>query len=213
MGYVEMLTGILAEYLGSFDFLLLLCVVIAGIFLATQAYAIFIKLQTLEGALLFGYLGYIIADFCIGENVIVEGVDLAGAIGIVCAGIGALIFVKILKFSLFLCGGLVGFMSGNLICGALALWLPSADFFHTDAGMYVISGVAALILGFLFMLLFKPLYIIGTSFSGGICAGLSAAIIVLGINDMAINIGLVAGLVIGLICCIVQFKRAADEGV
>ena len=213
MGSVNELATLLEGYLGSADFLILICAVISGIFMATQAYGLFIKLQTLEGALLFGYLGYFISDFFIGENVIIEGIDLAGVIGIACAGLGALIFVKLLRFSLFILGGLVGLLTGGKICLLLILWLPDAKFLATDAGIYVICAITALILGFLFMLLFKPLYIIITSFGGGLLAGISALAIVMGITETAIYIGLAAGLVVGLICCIIQFKRAADEGV
>ena len=211
MGSVNELATLLEGYLGTVDFLVLICFVIAGIFVATQAYGIFIKLQTLEGALLFGYLGYAISSLFLTDAI--EGINLPGIIGIACAGLGALIFVKLLKFSLFILGGLGGWVAGSALCGLIMMWLPDAEFLQTPAGIYVISGVAALILGFLFMLLFKPLYIITTSFGGGVVAGVSALAIVTGITETAINIGLVAGLVVGLICCIVQFKRAADEGV
>jgi len=200
-----------AQMLASFP--ILLSVALALILVALYSYRIFRLELSVGGAIGCGTAGYLFLAPFILEKIpnLPEGIDFAAIIAIVCAILGWVLIYALHKISLFLCGAGVGFYIGMILAAYLAAALPDAAIFQNNIVFWVICGICALALGIIFVFLFKPLYIILTSFGGMIGAAMLMAIAIFGQPDsIVLYVTLGVGAVLGIIGTVVQFKKAND---
>ena len=191
-----------AEYLSYVEAYLfavvLAAVVVCGI-VALYSYKLFRIELVLEGILIFGILGGVVLGPML-ENVITfvpDSISISAVVGIALAIVGGLIMHFFFKFALFVTGAAIGWLGmTGFGLSMLAQQFPDVELFTNNVGKIVIPILTAIILGVLFIFLFKFLYIIATSF-GGMCA--AALLLGLSISPAGDRMTLIASLVVGVI--------------
>lgn len=178
------------------------CIVVA--FFAMRLYKIF---MSLFGAVGVGYIVHtLIAPGAMFENIVpyVEGVNMAEAISLGAAIIGFVLGVALPKFVLFLGGIGIGVVATKFVVPMIAPGL------ELDSTVLLIIGViVGIILGVLLSLLFRPVYILLTSFGFSVIAGI--AVVMLIMPDLGFIPGAAVGLLLGFIPMSYQFRSSVFE--
>ena len=197
------LSALLGQFAG-FLFPIVLVAVILLTFLARYGYTIFKKCVAFVGAVAFGYIGSsIVAPLVLGMlGLEIPLVSLPTVIGIVFAILGAILMIYVYKLAVFCVGAAIGFFAAQIILvPMLAL-----------EGMIAlaVSGVLALVVGVIALLLFKPLFIIITSVFGMAAAGaLTGLVLIPSAGEQLIILAVFA--VIGVIIGIVYAKKQFED--
>ena len=198
--------------LSGMTFPVTLVTVLACMLMAFYSYRIFRIEISVVGSVLLGYVGYALLAPLVLQNVQIENVNLAAAIGIVCAIAGWFIAHALYKLVVFAAGALLGYSLGAMLAETLASTFTDVQFLCSDTGKIVVAAVCALIAGILFISLFKVVYILLTSLGGMISAVFLAGMSVCDVATMpAVYLGLlVLGTVLGIVAAVHQFKHAVE---
>ncbi len=162
------------------------------VLLAFEGYKIFKMLLFAGSAIGFGIIGFwylapvIPADIKAYVPAIVE-VDVLVAILL------ALIAIFLCKVAqplmIMILGGLTGYLVGStLVYTLLVNHFNTLDFLKMDAVKHIVGGAIASVMVLIFLLFFKHIYIVGTSFGGVIAAGLMVQSILLPAADDSMKI-------------------------
>lgn len=214
--YLEMLT--LPEWatnlINAYVFAFVLSSVVLLFILAFWGYKLLKACLAIAGAATFGIIGNtFIAPLVVPhtENLVPAWINVGGIIGMVLAGIGALLMVKLYKLGIFAEGAALGYFLGSTATGIILTYAPNLAFLNTPIGNIVVSCVLALILGVLFALLFKHIFILVTSV-GGLCAAgvLIGSCFVFELNPVILTVSAGVGVIVGICAMVYQYKNARD---
>lgn len=182
--------------------------------LAFFSYFLFKKSVELAGAISLGVFGYYFSIYIVfganGGNII-NGVDVASIIGFACAILGAIIAHSVYKLAIFSSGAAIGYMLGSVILAEISRLSDNLYAVTNPAIVATISTVLSMVLGCLFLMAFKPLYI-GTTSVGGMVAA-SYLLISSVFVDQTIGrdiTALVVGVLLGVVAIIYQYKNDDD---
>ena len=141
----------------------------------------------------------------LGLKDLIPGFDLSIVVGILCAIIFALIAVKLYKYLVYFLGGYFGFVIGVII-SSLTIGLEGVGALIC----FILSIAFAILFAKLFYgKLFKPFYIISSSFNGMSNAAIYTAFLVSHDFETMILATLI-GIPLGIIAMICQFRSCRD---
>ena len=215
--YLEMIT--LPEWasnlINAYVFAFVLSSVVLLFILAFWGYKLLKACLAIAGAATFGiigntYLAPLLVPYT--ENSVPAWINVSGIIGMVLAAIGALLMVKLFKLGIFAEGAALGYVLGSTATGIILTYVPNLEgFLSTPVGSIVVSCVLALILGVLFVLLFKHIFILVTSV-GGLCAAgvLIGSCFVFELNPIILTVSAGIGVIVGICAMVYQYKNARD---
>ena len=201
--------------INAYVFAFVLSSVVLLFILAFWGYKLLKACLAIAGAATFGiignmYLAPLLVPFT--EKSVPEWINVGGIIGMVLAGIGALLMVKLYKLGIFAEGAALGYFLGSTATTIIAAYVPNLEgFLSTPTGTSVVSCVLALILGVLFALLFKHIFILITSV-GGLCAAgvLIGSCFVFELNPVILTVSAGVGVIVGICAMVYQYKNARD---
>ena len=214
-GLLNSFEGVLPEeFAGMLGFpIILVAVLILGL-TALYSYRIFKIMLTVSGVLGAGISGYLVVAPLILKSLASapEAIDLQVIIGLVMALLGGLLINLLFKVALFLSGAASGFLAGvSVILPLLINQFPDSEFFTGNAGMWVVGGICALILGILCIFLFKFLYITISS-----VGGMTGAAVLIGSQvaptggTIVLIVSALVGVIAGIFAAVHQYKVAAE---
>ena len=163
----------------------------------------FIKLMIVLSALSSGYT-FGTEELGIGVADIIPGFDISIVIGILCAVIFALLSLKFYKILVYILGGCLGVI--------FAIIIPSIIF--SAAGLDAVGAIVGIVLAIIVAVpsaklfygkIFKPYYILCTSF-GGMMGAAMCAVMIFTFDPSAIVAAMLVGLILGIPAAIYQFK-------
>lgn len=142
--------------------------------------------------------------------VIPESFSVGAIAGLVFAVIGLVLSIFCYKFVMFLVGGGVAYLLSDMIIGFIGGLVALPEFLLDGVGKIILIVLLALIVGVLFMIFFKLIYIVATSIGA---LALACALILLAVIPSAdmtvVGIAMAIGAVVGLIAMFLQFKADA----
>lgn len=168
----------------------------------------FFKLSLIVFGAATGYsFGSITFGLLLGDSI--ASFDAAKVIGIALAIVLAILTPKFYKILIYFYGGLLGAVLGFLLSYLVLLT------FDLELVGIILGIIFAVLLAVpcakLLYRLFKPYLIIGTSFIGSSLALGCISLLIFGANELAFEISLLAGLVLGVFAMIAQFKINEDR--
>lgn len=201
-----------AEAIAEFPIAIIIVLLFTA--LAFYSYSLFKKSVELAGAISLGALGYYLSDFIIfgAATESAEGnIDVCALIGIGCAILGAIVAHSVYKLAIFASGSAIGYALGSVVLTEIGNSIES-DALSNPAIVATFSTVSALVLGALFLVAFKPLYIFTTSLGGMVIASyvLISTVFVNDTDARSIS-AIIVGLVVGAIAVIYQYKNDDDK--
>ena len=202
-------------FLQNSSFYISLGLIAAFVVFALFGYKLFKIELAIIGAGAFGLLGFwylapLIVN-ALGEKV-PENVNIYVITGLACAVIGAVLVILIHKLAIFVGGAAVGAAAGWGICIAVGMYYTDSEFINSMAGHIVFAAVGGILLGVLFLFLFKPIYIIVTSVGGMTVVGYLVASTVMSIQSpVVVGISMAVGGVLGIFAAVYQFKSNRDS--
>lgn len=191
-------------------FPVIFAIVISLIILAFYGYRLWTYEIKIIVAVVLGVVGYTLSSTYIPLESMPAGINLPAIIGFACAILGAVIAKFLFKLSIFASGAFLGFSLGSVVFYPLLLGiLTDVAFMYEPYMIYVVGGVIALLLGILFVTLFKHVYIIITSLGGMITAGFLVGTLIMPSNA-GIFVGVILGIVMGIVAMTKQYKMARE---
>lgn len=191
-------------------FPVIFALVISLIILAFYGYRLWNYEVKIIVAIVLGVVGYTLSSTYIPLESMPAGINLPAIIGFVCAILGAVIAKFLFKLSIFVSGAFLGFMLGSAVFYPLLLGiLTDMPFMYEPYMIYVVGGVIALLLGILFVTLFKHVYIIISSLGGMITAGYLVGVLIMP-STTGIFVGVILGIVMGIVAMTKQYKMARE---
>jgi hypothetical protein len=192
----------------GFAFLLLL--------LAVQGYKIFKSLLYVVGAVGFAYVGYTYLVPHLPESfvqVMPEGVSAAVVVAVVCALVAVFLTRCAFPFMIMILGAGTGYLLGSMVVyGKLIGYFHTLTFLQTPVVKYVIGGALAAVLGIVFLLMFKHLFMVATSFGGSLLAALALQKIIMPGADQTIVIAFaIVSVAFGIFCVVKQYKQEEKD--
>lgn len=188
---------------------------------ATWSWRLFKLFLPLEGAIIFAYVGNMIAPFAVealgGEYL--GPFSVTAVIVMLCAVLGAVLMGTLYKLAIVLVGAAGGWMLGNVVSGFISVSQPDLELFRfaeegMPLGYIIVSAICAVILGVLAVFIFKALYIVLTSVGSMISAGAMIGSVIVNPMDensaILLSVFTVLGVVAGVFCTVHQFKTAND---
>ena len=138
-----------------------------------------------------------------------EFVEIPALVAIICALIGLFLSRCAYNFVIMLIGGVVGFDIGALyVWRVIKNFFSSLDFLDTPMAKYIVGGVCASVCVLVFVLLFKHMFIIGSSFGCLAFAGLLLQkLVVPTADDMMKGCFLLIGLAVAVFAVVHQYKE------
>lgn len=191
----------------------------AFVLLAIQGYKLFKMAMYAGSAFLFGYLGYTllapkVAPLVSGAIPAEIGVKVDVLLAILCALLAVILTRIAYNFMIMILGGALGYYLGStVVYGALINYFHTLDFLvKFPVVKHIVGGILAAILGILFILLFKHLFMIVTSFGGSIGAGLILQAMVMPTANLAIKIAFaVVGVALGIYAIVRQYREEEKD--
>ena len=206
----EEIGATLGDLYATAGFPAVLGIVIALIILAFYGYRLWSFEVKIIVAIALGVVGWSLATAYRPLESIPEGINLPVIIGIACAILGAVIAKFLFKLSIFASGAFLGFSLGSVVFYPLLLGiLTDVAFMYEPYMIYVVGGVFALLLGIIFVTLFKHVYIIISSLGGMITAGFLVGTLIMPSNA-GIFVGVALGIVMGIVAMTKQYKMARE---
>lgn len=180
--------------------------------LAFEGYKLFKMGVYAAGAFVFGFVGYsyiypLLADTLSGK--LPEIIDPAVLVAVVFALVAIFLTRFAYDFMILALGGVTGYFLGSMVVYNLLVgYFTTLDFLKSDIVKYIVGGIFAAILGIVFILLFKHIFMVGTSFICMMEAALSLQVILLPEADITIKLSfLVLGIVLGIFAVVYQYKQ------
>ena len=167
-GLVNMIPGDIINIFETYKIYCTLAAVCLLVLFAFEGYKLFKMLVYAGGAFTFALLGYMVIGPLVSENLgitIAENVDLNAIIAIACALIAIFLTRFAYEFMIMCLGGVSGYFLGSiLIYSILVNYFNTLDFLKADYVKHIVGGIFAAVLGILFILIFKHVFMVGTSF-------------------------------------------------
>ena len=210
--YLDLIPQSVINFYNENRVLCLMIAICALALIAFEGYKLFkMALYVVSGSafafLAYYYLGGIATQYLGG--VIPAMIDVK----ILVAVVGGLIALFLTRFSynfmLMILGGVCGYFFGYIY-----VWRVIRDFFNTlqflkdDMARYIIGGVFAAIAALLFILIFKHVFMVGTSFGCLIGAGIILRRLMIPTADDTIKISvIILAIALGIFAVVHQYKE------
>ena len=162
------------------------------------------------GAAVLGYM--FLAPFVVkyaGALPIPEYIEIPALVAIVCALLGLFISRCAYNFVIMCLGGGCGFLFGYVYAWrVIRNFFSSLEFLNTPMARYIIGGVCASVLVLVFVLLFKHVFIIGSSFGClGFAGLLLQKLVVPTADDMMKGCFILVGLAVAVFALVHQYRE------
>ena len=210
-----MIPPVVIEFYQSYSIPMLIALIALCVAISLEGYKIFkgllyIVIPTGLSFVGFKFLaGIVMSNFGSQLPALPLGITYDVAISVVLAIIGVFLVKFAYKFTVMLLGGGVGFVLGYLIIsGFIVKMFPTLAFLNTGAAKIIIGLVFAAMIGIVFILFFKHLYILITSLGFMALAGFLAATLIIPaapITYKLVAVGL--GLAVGIYSTIHQYNE------
>lgn len=189
---VNMLPAPILEFYNNHSVIFFMVVAAFLALLAFEGYKIFKMLLFTGSAIGFGILGYWYVAPMVPETIkayIPEIVEVNVLIAVALAFVGLFLCKVAQPFMIMILGGITGYLMGSTFVYALVVdYFNTLDFLKADAVKHIVGGAIAALMVLIFLLFFKHLYIVITSFGGTIGAALILQSIVLPAADDSMKI-------------------------
>lgn len=215
-GYVAGVIGLLPPHIvgliEQYKPLFLLAAICIVSLLAFEGYKLFKMLVYIGGAFAFGYLGITYLTPLIAETVVPmlpANINFPGLVAVVCALIAVFLTRCAYTFMIMVIGGVGGYFLGStVIYNLLVGYFNTLDFLQGDMVKHIVGGVIAALLALIFILLFKHIYMLATSFGGMIACALLLQNIVMPSADENTQICfIILGVAVGIFALVHQYKE------
>ena len=168
----------------------------------------FFKLSLIVSGAAWGYsFGMVTVGMIIGDSI--TAFNAAAIAGIASAIIFAILTPKFYKVVIYVYGGLLGALIGFVVPYA------TLSAFGFDVVGLITGIILAIVLAVpgakLLYRIFKPYIIIGTSILGSIFAMAFVSLLIFRANEIAFEIFVLLGFVLGIFATVVQFKMNKDR--
>lgn len=194
----------IVDFIDNYFFVTLISAVLILVFNAFFGYKIFKFAIIIESSVGLGFLFYtFVGPFIVRE--VPEAVNVYAIFGIVGAIIGILLAVFLLKIMLFVNGAALG-----AITSIFTLYLFASENSVLSSTWFVIVAavISAILVGLLFVFLFKPIYILITSIGGMTLAGFILSALICPAILVILSIILSAiGFIAGIFAAVYQFRK------
>ena len=194
----------------GFAFLLLL--------IGVQGYKIFKSLLYVAGAVGFAYVGYTYLVPYMPESfvsVLPEGMDAKVIVAVACALIAVFLTRCAFPFMIMILGAGSGYLLGSMVIyGKLIEYFHTLTFLQENEQVVktIIGGALAAVFGIVFILMFKHLFMVATSFGCPVLAGLALQKILMPAGDQNVLIAFaLVGVAFGIYCVVHQYKQEEKD--
>ncbi len=207
--------GILAFYQANRAACLLGIICILMLF-ALEGYKIFKMAMYVGSAFLFGYFGMVYFAPLLPQSVtsfIPAGIQVNVIVALVCALVAIFLTRCAYDFMIMLLGGALGYLLGSTVLYNLLLkYFHTLDFLKLPAVKHVVGGAIAAVVAILFILLFKHLFMILTSFGCTVAAALVLQNLVMPGAEMTIKVAFaIFGFALGIYCVVRQYRQEEKD--
>lgn len=163
------------------------------------------------GAFLFGYLGFVYLAPYVPESVstmIPDIVDINALCAVACALVAVLVAAFAYNFMIMILGGVGGFFLGyTFLYNLLVGYFNTLDFLHDPNAKLVVGFVVGAIVALLLVLVFKPLFMVITTFGALSGAAVLLQMLVAPTADDSLRLSfIVLGLTVAVFALIRQRK-------
>lgn len=191
--------------------ILLAAICILALF-AFEGYKLFKMLIYAGSAFGFAYVGYMYIAPLLAQHVgsyVPEIIDFNILVAVLCGVIAIFLTRFAYNFMIMVLGSAAGYFLGSmLIYEILVDYFNTLDFLKAGYVKHIIGGVFAAILGILFILLFKHVFMILTSFGGLIDAALILQTLLVPNADWNVKICFIlVGIAIAIFAVVRQYKE------
>ena len=211
-GLVKLIPEKLTSFLGGHKSIIVLAAICILTLLAFEGYKLFKMIVYAGSAFAFGYLGITYLAPAIAPSVasFVPGiVDYPALVGVACALIAVFLARCAYPFMIMCLGGVAGYFIGaGPVYKLLIGYFNTLDFLKTDVAKHIVGGVIAAVLAIFFILLFKHIYMVVTSFGGTIGSAILLQSILVPTGDDTVQICFtVLGVSLGIFAIVHQYKE------
>lgn len=188
-------------------FLVCMVPVVVYAFFGYKLYKISIAMN---GAIIFGLIGYIVSAFMFSSFVLPLGIDLPAVIGLVSAGLGAIIAHYLFRFNMMVIGIVLGFVLGSFVV------LPMVQSFapallESESAKYWIVGACLFLCAALFVICYRFVFIFFYSVVGMTSVSVIAGAMIFPASGFfALILFAIIGLVIGIFAAIHQYRTFSN---
>ena len=211
-GMINLLPPHLVGLIELYKPLILLAAICVVSLIAFEGYKLFKMLVYIGGAFAFGYLGITYLAPALAENIVPmlpENINYPGLVAVVCALLAVFLTRCAYTFMIMVIGGVGGYFLGStVIYNLLVGCFNTLDFLQGDMVKHIVGGVIAALLALIFILLFKHIYMLATSFGGMIACALLLQNIVMPSADENTQICfIILGVAVGIFALVHQYKE------
>ena len=187
-----------------------ICVLVLLAFEGHKLFKMALHVALPAGAAIGGYmfLAPFVAKYA-DKLPIPDYVEISALVAIVCALVGLFISKCAYNFVIMLLGGAVGYAFGHFyLWHVIKNFFSSLSFLDTNIARYIIGGVCASVLVLVFVLLFKHVFIIGSSFGCmAVAALLLQKVAVPTANDMMKGCFVLVGIAVAVFAVVHQYRE------
>ena len=192
--------------------LVLLAAACILVLLAFEGYKLFKMSVYGGGAFVFGLLGlwYLAPKLPDAVRTIVPDILAFDAlVALACALVAVFLARFAFKFMIMILGGVAGyFLCSMYIYNIMLNYFNTLDFLKMDAVKHIVGGVFAALLALIFLLMFKHIFMVGTSFGGMIGASIFVRMMLIPTAEDSIKISfIVLGVAVAIFAVIRQYKE------
>ena len=179
---------------------------------AFEGYKLFKLVVYAGGAFGFAYVGYnFLAPLLAGSvgGMVPDIINFNALVAILCAAVSIFLTRFAYNFMIALLGGGAGYLLGSMFIYKILIgYFNTLDFLKAEYVKHIIGGVFAAIFGILFILLFKHVFMILTSFGGLIDAALMLQMLLVPEADWNVKICFIlVGVAIAIFAVVRQYKE------
>lgn len=190
----------------------LMAVVCALALLAFEGYKLFKMALYVVSAVSFGVVGFWYLAPIIPENIramVPEIVEFDVLVAVACALVAFIICRCAYTFMIMILGGVVGYFVGSTVVYDLLLThFDTLEFLKMDMVKHIVGGAIASVMVLIFIVMFKHLFIIGTSFGGTLSAALVLqSILIPAADDNMVICFIILGIALGVFALMRQYKE------
>lgn len=179
---------------------------------AFEGYKLFKLVVYAGGAFGFAYIGYNFIAPLIApsvEGIVPDIININALVAVLCAVVAIFLTRFAYNFVIMLLGGGAGYLLGSVaVYNILLGYFNTLDFLKAGYIKHIVGGIFAAIFGILFILLFKHVFMILTSFGGLIGAALLLQMLLVPSADWKIKICFIlVGIAIAVFAVVRQYKE------
>ena len=209
---VNLLPAPILELYKTHTVIFMMVVACLLVLLAFEGYKIFKMLLFAGSAIGFGVVGFWYLAPIIPESIkaYVPAIVEVDALVAIALALLAIFLCKVAQpLMIMILGGLTGYLAGStLVYNLLVNQFNTLEFLKIDVVKHIVGGAIAAVMVLIFLLFFKHIYIVGTSFGGVIAAALMIQSILLPAADDSMKICfIILAIALGVFALVRQYKE------